>query len=78
MSTITSKPLVDRLIENNGLFEDDPPVDAIIEYTGIGGETCWKLIYHYLDAGRRIAETLLSPAVRNPKLIWSRDQSKEN
>lgn len=78
MSTITSKPLVDRLIANNGCYEDDPPVDAIIEYIGMGGDICWKLIYHGPNAGAVVASTLLSPAVRNPKLIWSRDQSKEN
>lgn len=78
MSSVSSKPIIDRLIACNGCFEDDPPVDAIIEYTSVWGSLCWKLIYHAPEAGRVVAETMLSAYVINPKLIWTRDRSKEN
>lgn len=68
LPTITSKAIIDKLIECNGRYEDDPPVEAIIEYQNVfNGETCWSVVY---DAAG-VARTLLSPHLNNPRLIWA-------
>jgi hypothetical protein len=65
MSTITSKPLIDQIIANNGHYFDDPRVLRITEYTNYNGvRECWGLDYRLPT---RYYET---EYVRDPVVIW--------
>lgn len=66
MPTITSQTLVKEIIDGNGVYETDPPVQSIVEYTSSFGGTCCGLNYSKYDA---YYETEF---VRNPKTIFTR------
>lgn len=71
MATITSRKLIDELIANDGYFEDDPPIEKIVEYTNASGETAWGVVWttDKTDKDRYEKETYY---VRKPKVIWQR------
>lgn len=68
MASINDRATVDQLIANNGQYEDDSPVDMIVEYTNAWGGTTYGLVYPQ-DNPNRYAETEF---VRNPKVIFVR------
>ena len=70
MSSIDDKAMVDKIIANNGEFDDDkdPNVTHIIEYQNqFDGRTAWKLCYtekmykYAMETGEFVL----------PKLIWT-------
>ncbi len=69
MPTINSKAMVDELIANNGVYQDDPPVQSIVEYTNAWGKIAYGLNYSSRDD---YTETQF---VRNPKTIFTRKES---
>jgi len=69
MSTISSRPIIEKLIACDGCYEDDPPVETIIEYkNAFNGEIAWVICYDV----RTVANALLSSAVGEPEIIWTR------
>lgn len=74
MATFDDKAIIDRLITNNGHYEEnwrtdpgaDPPVLRITEYTNAWGNTAWGVCYP-TDTIDRYAP---SEYVRNPKILF--------
>ena len=72
MATITYRPIIQEMLDNDGRYEDDPIPLAIYEYLGMGGEICWSVIYQPTD----LHSLLTSPYVRDPQEIWNRYRGK--
>lgn len=69
MGTV-SKEIADKIIDCGGLFEQDPPVYSVWQYTNAwGGESYW-LSYH------RGAVLESSDFVINPKQVWRSDDEE--
>lgn len=73
MATIDDKVMIDRLIANNGHFEDDPQVHMIIEYTNAYGNITWGVTWSNESPERRTRYLDESQYVINPKVIWIRE-----
>lgn len=67
MATV-SKDLAKQIIANNGHYEDDPRVMAVISYDNAFGGKSWAVLYEQDVLSDRYA---LSMYVRNPKVEWS-------
>jgi len=70
MATIDSKEIIDRLIKNNGFYEDDARVYMIVEYTNAYGGITWGVTWVSDDKNRRFKYLVETEYVRNPKIIW--------
>ena len=70
MATIDDKNLIDKLIANNGFFEDDPQVALIVEYTNAWGNIAWGVTWSNQPAQDRYLQE--SEFVRNPRIIWQK------
>ena len=73
MASVSSKSTVDKLIEDNGQYADDPPVEYIVAYNNVfdGGETyglCWT-------EGEKQGY-FSSDFCRNPRLIFTRTKNE--
>jgi len=66
MATINDKPTIEKLIKNNGHFEDDPQVTRIVEYTNAWGGICYGISYGIDD---RYKYTLPTEFIREPLVI---------
>jgi hypothetical protein len=65
MSSISQKPVIDKIIQNLGRYEGDPQIFKIWKYTNAWGGTCFKVTYDpnfELESSRFIVE---------PALYWS-------
>ncbi len=69
MPSVNSKELVDEIIASNGVYQDDPPVQSIVEYTNAWGRPCYGLNYSSRD------DYTETEFVRNPKIIFVRKES---
>lgn len=68
MATINDKNLIDKLIANDGYFEDDERAAQIVEYTNKWGQVTWGITWRTnADIHKYEYET---EYVRNPKVIW--------
>ena len=74
MPTIDDYNFVKALIDNEGVYEDDPVVRAIFEYINDAGKITWSVCYTNFD----IQCLLMSDYVHVPKLIWSVSSGKVN
>jgi len=72
MATVTSREIVQTIIDNNGVYETDLPVLAVYEYRGPEGGLCWSLCYLPVD----IESLFVSPYCSNIRLLWSRLDGK--
>ena len=69
MATINSREAVEKIIENNGNFLDDPPVVKIVKYkNSFDGGDAYGLIYE----GEDLYRYENSPFVNNPVTIFER------
>lgn len=67
MPTIDSKELIDKLIANNGKYEDDPPVLLICKYIND-----WKNIsYHISYSTNEVSSLFSSPHCHNIEILWT-------
>jgi hypothetical protein len=69
--SINSRDIVEKLIENRGQYEDDPPVIAIYEYTTQWGGVCWFIAYSDADL-KRLAAGVTEGTVQAPRLLLGR------
>ena len=65
MTTINSKAIIDKIIESNGHYSDDPQVKSIVKYQNTWGGVAYGLNY--------TEENRYTPTqyVRLPETIWS-------
>lgn len=68
MATIDDKSFIDRLIANNGHYEDDPQILEICSYRTVEGKLTWSVAWSEQD--RYALRT--SPFVREIEVIWQR------
>lgn len=66
MATIDSKKAVDKLIANNGYYEDDERVIKIVQYENNWGGISYGLIYQSESLDRYNP----SPFIHNPKVLF--------
>ena len=67
-----SKVIADAITKGDGHYEDDPPVERIVEYTNMVGELAYGLEYE--GRGQRYDP---SPYVRNPRTYWKKKKKKD-
>lgn len=73
MATIDSKEIIQKMVDNNGVYPGDPQVLAIYEYrNSFNGSAAWAVCY---DEHDRLA-ILSSPYVCDPRPIWTRQDGK--
>jgi len=70
MATVDSKNTIDKLIENDGYFEDDPRAHMIVEYTNAYGTRTWGVTWSNESPERRERYLIESKYVKGPKVIW--------
>lgn len=70
MSTMNNKELIDKIIANNGYFEDDIRVAMIVEYTNGWGGLCWGVTWTNESVDRQVRYMIESQFVKKPVLIW--------
>lgn len=68
MATISTKSIIDKLIENDGHYEGDPRAYMIVEYTNSYGNQTWGVTWpNDRNPDKYLVETEF---VRNPQIIW--------
>lgn len=70
MATIDSKAVIDMIMSRDGLYEGDPEVYQIVEYTNAYGNVTWGVTWineHPTSRNRYLIETEF---VQNPRVIW--------
>ena len=68
MATIDDKSMIDKLIEANGYYEDDPRVHRIVEYENAYGVITWGVTWvNNIDKDKYLIESIY---VRKPRTIW--------
>lgn len=72
MATIDSREMIDKLIANDGYYEDDPRVLAIHSYMNNWGART----YHVAWQQAEIDSLYSSPFCTDIKLIWSRKRNQ--
>lgn len=72
MATIDNKDMIDRMIANNGFYEDDAQVEQIVEYTNAYGNVTWGVTWSNEHESRKRRYELPTFYVRNPRVIWRR------
>ena len=74
MATVSSKDIVQTMVDNDGVYPGDPPVLAIYEYNNgtPDGPIRWVLVLVPADA----VAMARSPYVFNIKLLWSKETGK--
>lgn len=79
MATVDSKELIDKIIANDGYFEDDPRVFMIVEYINAYGNKTWGVTWSNEPESRRFRYRIETEYVREPRVIWSITKNgKEN
>lgn len=77
MATIDDKNLIDKIIANNGYFEDDPRAYMIVEYTNSYGNITYGVTWINESRERRTRYLNETQYVKNPKVIWH-SENKDN
>ena len=70
MATIDSPSLIQKLINDDGYFLDDPRVYQIVEYTNSRGNKTWGVTWTNESKDRQNRYLVESQYIRNPKIIW--------
>lgn len=70
MATISSKHIIENLIESNGYCEGDPRVALIVEYENGWGHTTWGVTWITEPIERQRRYLISSEYVNNPRVIW--------
>lgn len=70
MATVDNKDMIDKLIANDGYFEDDHRVHMIVEYTNAWGNTTWGITWSNEYEGAKERYLIPSEFIQNPKIIW--------
>jgi hypothetical protein len=74
MSTINDKSLIEKIIQNNGHFEDDPRVWCIVEFINGWGSIAYGVTWENESPNRRGRYMIHNPPyINNPKVIWSQE-----
>ena len=68
MATIDSKAIIDKIIANDGLYADDPPVEYIDQYETPEGQITYGVCY----TGQDLLNYLDSPFCNNQRMLWKR------
>lgn len=68
MATIDDKDFIDRLIANDGHYDDDPQVLVICSYRTVEGKLTWSVAWTEAD----LVSLRTSPFVRDIRMIWRR------
>ena len=76
MSTIDNKNLIDKIIANDGCYEDDPRVFMIVEYTNTYGNRTWGVTWVNESESQKFRYCIETEYVRNPKTIWTIQHGK--
>jgi hypothetical protein len=75
MATVSSRIIVDQIIEADGQYCGDPQVVLIVEYNNMfNGDPAWGLVYEDEDLERYHK----SPACHNARTIWQHGISAVN
>ena len=74
MATIVLKELIEKLIQNNGEYEGDPPVDKIVEYTTVSGTTVWGVVWSHEHESRKNRYDIETEYIKKPKIIFERKE----
>jgi hypothetical protein len=64
MATV-GRDLADRLVKQDGYYDDDPRVMRIVEYTNMGGKLAYGIEYAH-----EIGRYQESAYVRSPTVYW--------
>ena len=70
MATIDSKDLIDKIISNDGFYENDARVAQIVEYTNAYGKQTYGVTWQNETYMRQLRYEEISEFVKNPKVIW--------
>lgn len=70
MSTINDKNLIDKLIANDGYFEDDPRAAQIVEFINAWNDVTWGVTWVNESKERQRRYEIASEYIHNPKVIW--------
>lgn len=74
MATITSREIIQEILDNDGVYPGDPQAALIYEYRNVfDNEVAWAVFWDYRDD-----DIGSSPAVAEFKLLWSRDMGHVN
>lgn len=69
MPTIDNKEIIDEIVANNGYFEGDPRVIAIVQYENDFGN---KITYGVCYTSQQVSNYFNSPYCHHPKLYWDK------
>jgi hypothetical protein len=73
MATINDKKMIDKMIAANGaLYDDEPPVVKIVEYTNAWGNIAWGLVFDSEHPSRHDRYEVETKYIRDPKVIFVR------
>lgn len=76
MATIDSKEFIDKIIAANGrLYENDPPITRIVEYTNAWGRTAYGVVFQ--GEAHQDRYEIETEYVQNPKVIFLRSEIEE-
>lgn len=70
MATIDNKEMIDKIIRQDGFFEDDPQVYMIVEYINAYGNITWGVTWTNERVGALTRYLVETEFVREPKIIW--------
>lgn len=70
MATIDSKSIIDRIIANDGYYDDDPRVYMIVEYTNAYGKQTYGVTWSNEHPSSKLRYLDESEYVKNPRVIW--------
>lgn len=73
MATIDDKAFIDRLIQANGHYEDDPQILEICSYRTVEGKLTWSVAWTESDR----VNLRTSPFVRDIEVIWQRPHEQK-
>lgn len=69
MATIDSASVIRQILQNNGTYPGDPQLHCVLSYTNDWGHPTFAICTNEVS----YIETALSPWVRNPVHLWSRE-----
>lgn len=75
MATIDDKSLIDKIIANNGYYEDDPQVYMIVEYINAWDNQAYGITWSNEPNDRKERYLVASEYIRNPKVIWKANEN---
>lgn len=74
MSTITTKEIIETMLDNDGTYPGDPQVQSIWEYENLGnGQIMWAI---FMDVAHN--DLAHAPAIGEYRLLWSKEKGHVN